>query len=110
MAVPRIYTAVINESSSGDQEIVAAVAGKSIHVLHYAFTVASALTVTWKSASTAISGPMSLTAGINSAGGFATDGGFVIPLMKTAGGEALNAGLGGAVAMGGHITYTLLDA
>lgn len=96
--------AAISAASSGNNEIVAAVAGKKIVVLNYNYLTDGAVTVTWKSASTAISGAQAWTAAaqgetITSANG---DG-----LMETVAGEALNLTLGGAVGVRGRLTYTL---
>ena len=95
--------AVISASASGDNTVVAAVAGKKIRVLA-AVTVMTGTTVsqTWKSANggTAISGAMTPLQG------------GVIPLpynplgwFETIAGQLLNLSLGGAQAVGGAVVY-----
>ena len=95
----RPYRAVIDVSSISVAEIVAAVTDKKIVVLNLVITVASANTVTWRSASTDISGPLSesYTAGDAHAG-----------LFETAAGEALNLNCVTADQISGHLTYVLL--
>lgn len=92
--------AVISESSSGDNEVVAAVASKKIRVLAYVLMANAAVNAKWRSASTDTSGL--LYCGAN--------GGAVAPFnpvgwLETAAGEPLNINLSGAVAVGGHVTY-----
>lgn len=91
--------AVVSESTAADNEVVAAVAGKKIRVLSYALSAAGAVTVTWKTAATALTGAMSLATGtplvcIEPQGCF-----------ETVAGEALNIAPGGAVQVSGHIAY-----
>ena len=92
--------AVINAATSGDANtIVAAVAGKQIRVLSYTLIADAAVTATWKSGTTAISGAMSLPAN----GGAAPT--CQSGVLQTATGEALMMTLGGAVGVRGHLTY-----
>ena len=102
--------AIVNASSSGSNTIVAAVANKRIRVLSYVIVAAGDVTVTWQSASNAISGGMPLAAngGAAPAAGQATPGG-LIGQFETNQGEALNLNLSAAVAVGGHITYIVTD-
>jgi hypothetical protein len=102
--------AAISAASSGSNEIVAAVAGKRIKVLAYTVISAGSVSMTWRSASTAISGAMPLAAN----GGAAPSGGSVsplgnMPLLQTEVGEALNINLSSAVGVYGHLTYVLGD-
>lgn len=106
MSTP-IKSAAIACSSSGNNEIVAAVSGKSIAVLGYVLVANGAVNVKWRSASTDKTGLLYLAAN----GGAAVP---VVPLSKlgagacwfaTAAGEALNLNLSGAVAVGGHVLY-----
>lgn len=98
--------AAINASASGSNAIVAAVTGKRIRVVSYVIVAAGAVTATWQSASTALSGPMSLA----SSGGASASVGILAPggaygLFQTEAGEALNLSLGGAVTVAGHLCY-----
>ena len=98
--------AAINASASGGNTIVAAVAGKRIRVVSYVIVAAGSVTATWQSASTALSGPMSLAA----SGGASASIGIMAPggaygLFQTESGEALNLSLGGAVNVAGHLCY-----
>ncbi len=101
--------AVINAVGDGstDQTVVAAVAGMSIEVLQYTYTASADATVTWKSASTAISGPMPILAsgGIANASAPAVFGGQIMPLFQTAVGEALKVGINAVSTLGGHLVY-----
>lgn len=100
--------AVINLSSSGDSVVVSGVPNRRIRVVSYTLISDAAVTVTWKSGSTEISGPMSLAANggmaPNSAG--LSPAGFV-GLFETDFGTDLVIGLSSAVAVGGHISYVL---
>jgi hypothetical protein len=98
--------AAINASASGSNAIVAAATGKRIRVVSYVIVAAGAVTATWQSASTALSGPMSLA----SSGGASASVGILAPggaygLFQTEAGEALNLSLGGAVNVAGHLCY-----
>lgn len=93
--------AAINTSSSGDNTVVAAVAGKKIRVLAYLVGVSATQQLTWKSgAGTSLAGQLS----------FAQYGGVSAPLnqigwFETAVGEPLVLNLGQAALTGGHLTY-----
>lgn len=92
--------AAIAASASGDNPIVAVVAGKKIRVLSYVLMANGAVNAKWRSATTDKSGLLY----------FAANGGAVAPHtpvghLETAAGEALNLNLSGAVAVGGHVTY-----
>jgi len=94
--------AVISENTIGDQEVLAAVPGRKIRVLHYTLVAAAAVTVIWKSGSVAISGSMPRGA----------DAGMAptceVGLFETAPGANLVLNLSGSVAVGGHLTYVLI--
>ncbi len=82
---------------------VAAVAGKKIRVIQWRLSNngAAACTIKWQSASTDLTGPMSLAndvAGIS--GEYNPDGHF-----ETAAGEALNLAQSGTEALGGYGCY-----
>jgi hypothetical protein len=102
--------AVINASASGSNTIVAAVTGKRIRVLSYVMIAAGDVTVTWRSAANAISGPMALATngGAAPAAGQATPAG-LIGQFQTEQGEALNMNLSAAIAVGGHLAYIVTD-
>jgi hypothetical protein len=97
-------------SNAADTTIVSAVTGRRIRVLSYTMVANAAVTATWKSGTTAISGPMNLAAagyGVAAApGGTSLD---PIPHMQTAAGEALVLSLGANVAVGGHLTYDVVN-
>ena len=100
---------VINAVGDGatDQTVVAAVPGMSIEVLQYTYTASADATVTWKSNTTALSGPMPILAsgGIANAAAPAVFGGQIHPLFKTALGEALKVGISTVSTLGGHLVY-----
>lgn len=102
--------AVINAAASGANEIIPAVAGKKIIVQGYLLVAAGAVTATWKSATTALSGAMSLITGTPVPAPIGGDRMEVVPWLETASGEALNLTLGGAVQVSGHITYQYASA
>ena len=89
-------------SSSGDNTLVAAVAGKKIRVLSCVLIAAGAVTTRFESGAsgTAMTGQMSLAA----------NGGFTLPYnphgwFDTTAGELLNLELGGAVSVAGVVVY-----
>jgi hypothetical protein len=57
--------AVISQATAADYTIVAAVSGAKIRVKHYTVASAGTATITWKSATTALSGAMSLATASN---------------------------------------------
>lgn len=93
--------AVVNISSSGDNTIVAAVAGKRIVVVNYLIIAGGTVNATWKSGSTSKSGPMPLIANTGAA---APDGRW----FKTGIGEALVLNLSSAIQVSGHLSYKLV--
>lgn len=96
--------AIISESNSGSNEVVAAVTGKKIRILSYAFVSSGTVNAKWQSASNDISGLMYFIANTGISAGYNPKGHF-----QTAAGEALNLNLSGSVAVGGHITYIEVD-
>lgn len=89
-------------SNSGDNTLVAAVAGKKIRVLACVLIAASAVTIRFESGAggTAMTGQMPVGA----------NGGFTLPYnphgwFDTIAGELLNLELGGAVAVAGVVVY-----
>lgn len=101
--VSPVYRASISAASSGANTIVAAQSGKQIRVLAYTIIAAGAVGATWKSASTSISGAMSLAAN----GGVAQP--FVeVGVLQTAVGELLGLTLDGAVQVSGYVVYQII--
>lgn len=108
--------AIINATSAGDNVIIPASAypNRRFMVLAYTFLTDANVTVTWKSGSTAISGPMPVLA----SGGVATTSNFLaggtgqpVGLMVTANGnEDLILNLSGAANVGGHITVFVMSS
>jgi hypothetical protein len=102
-----VKCAVINVAAAGNNEIVAAVTGKSICVLATLLMAADTVTATVysdiQSGGTALSGPMPLAA----------NGGFVLPApadpsacwFKTAAGKKLNLYLSAAKQVSGAVVY-----
>ena len=94
--------AVIDDASSGDNEIVAAVTGKKVRVLALFLVASGAVTARFESGSggTALTGQMSLAA----------NGGFVLPFnpvgwFETASATLLNLELSGATSVDGSLVY-----
>jgi hypothetical protein len=114
VAVPKITEkvgilhAVIDNASSGDNTIVAAVAGKRIRVISYTIVAAGAVTVRFESGAsgTALTGQMSLAANGGVANAYNPGGVFADCGVNT----LLNLELGGAVSVDGHLSYQLIDA
>jgi hypothetical protein len=87
-------------SSSGNNEIVAAVTGTIIVVTNYKLVASGTVSAKWRSANTDLEGAVSMS---DTGGAFASDP--VHGVLETVAGEALNLNLSGAVAVNGHITY-----
>ena len=94
------YVAI--SAGAATQAVRAGVLGRQIEVLSYVFVVDAASTVTFKSASTGISGAMACAA----KGGVSADGEGQ-GLMITAAGEGLNI-TNSAGNIAGHITYRIV--
>lgn len=98
-----IKFAPISAASSGDNTLVAAVAGKKIRVIFYTMIAAAAVDVRFESGAggTALTGVMNLPA----AGNGAAPSCGIYGCFETAAGALLNLELSGAVSVGGHLTY-----
>jgi hypothetical protein len=95
--------AVVNAAASGDNTIIAAPgAGKQIEVRGYHIAAAGAVTATWKSGSTALTGAMTMATGTPHDAYSWAD-----PVFLLAANEALVLTLGGAVQVSGHVTYVI---
>ena len=93
--------AAISASLSGDNPIVAAVAGKRIRVLKYTIVTSGAVLTRFRTSSGAdLTGAMSLAANSGVGGAFCPVG-----LFETEVGDALNLSLSSAVGVAGHLTY-----
>lgn len=93
--------APITAVTAATAEIVAAVTGKSIYVVGYTLVASGTVTITWKSATTALSGAMALAAQTT----VTAHGTLATPVLGTASGEALNLTLAQAVQVSGHVAY-----
>lgn len=94
--------AAVAASSSGDNTLIAAVAGKKIRVLSYTLVAAGAVTARFEDGAggTPLSGQMS----------FGANGGASVPFsplghFETTANTLLNLELGGAVSVAGHVCY-----
>ena len=98
-----VLFASYSNASAADNEVVAADATKKIRVLSYTINAAGgANTVTWKSATTALSGAMDIVdnASLHAA--------CVHGLFETVANEALNLAQSAATLGAGHVTYVLI--
>jgi len=118
-----VQTAVISTAAQGDNALVAAIAagkGSAIRVLGFCLVAAGAVSVTWKSGTsapgggsdTALTGAMPLAANVPVS---PTPLPYVVPsglqgLFQTVAGEALNLYLSGAVGVYGWVNYQLVPA
>lgn len=100
------HTAVIDNATSGDNTLIAAVTGKKIRVKSLFLIAADAVTIRFESgaAGTALTGQMVVAA----------SGGFVLPYngngwFITAASALLNLELSGNVSADGAFTYDLVD-
>jgi hypothetical protein len=105
--MPQPY-ALITITAGLTQEVVAAVPGKRICVLHAMLTTDTDCSITWKSGTTIISGPVP----VGAQGGYADTCavpliGDTLGLFETAAGEALNLVVSASSTVGGHLTYIL---
>lgn len=95
--------AVVNTASSGANTIVAAVTGKRIKVVSYVLIAVTAVTVEWRSGTSANS--IMGAASLGATGGVAALGDPTTPLFECASGALLGLQLGGAVQVSGHVCY-----
>jgi hypothetical protein len=94
----------IAASSSGNNEIVAAHAGKKIRLIAWWLTSNGTVNAKWRSANTDKSGLAYLVANAGVSVPAIDDGSEEV-WVETAAGEALNLNLSGAVAVGGQAVY-----
>lgn len=92
--------ALFTNATAADNEVVAAVTGKRIILVGYTLVSTGTNILTWKSDTSALSGPMAVAANAI----------IVVPetargLMTTVAGEALNLAMGSATQVSGHIVY-----
>lgn len=96
-----VKQAIINENTIASNEIVAAVASKSIRVIAIMFTVGAAANLTWLSAANPLTGAME----------FADSGGLTheseLGIFWTNPGEALNLQSDSVAQISGVLTYIL---
>ncbi len=93
--------AAISAAASGDNTIVAAVAGKKLRVVKYTIVTSSGVSVTFRTSSGAdLTGAMALAANSGVGGAYCPVG-----LLETAAGDGLLLNLSGAVPVAGHLTY-----
>jgi len=97
-----LKSAEIDHASSGDNEIVAAKVGQSIHVYAILLVVTAAVNCEFRSGTTPLSGQMNFNA---KAEGFAMSVAPPYYLFKTKSGEALNLNLSGGVDIDGFVSY-----
>lgn len=83
-------------------ELVAAVTGQVVSVIEYNMVAAGAVTAQFKSATTALTGAMSMITGVPIEASLA-EASRRDCLFQTAKGEALNLTLGGTVQVSGHM-------
>lgn len=105
-SVQEVKHAVIDNATSGDNTIVAAVTGKKIRVLNIVLVSAGSMTVRFESGAggTALTGQMTVAAGSGFAPGFDPTGHF-----ETAASALLNLELSAATSADGWINYILVD-
>ena len=93
--------AVITASSSGNNEVVAAVTGKRIRVLAYNYVSAGTVNAAWRDGASTVIGGL---------GYWVVNTGKVVPFnpagwFQTTAGVALNLNLSAAIAVGGELVY-----
>ncbi|MBY0523438.1 MAG: hypothetical protein K2R98_08560 [Gemmataceae bacterium] len=107
-----MLNAKIDIAASGQNQIVAAVAGKKIRVVNYLIVAAGAVTAKFQSkeSPTDLTGAMTMAAGqpIGSAYSTARQFGGYDGHFETQTGEGLAISLGGAVQVSGHLNYVLV--
>lgn len=97
---------IIAEPEVGDATsliVAAPTDGKAIRVLGYVLTVSANTTLIWKSGTTAKTGTMTATTGISALGTVESRA------FQCAANQALNLSSTGAVTIGGHLTYQLVE-
>ena len=96
--------AAVSKATAASHEIVAAKSGYKIRLHGYLLVAAGAVNVTWQSASTALTGAMTMATGVPNSSPPANSFDSLHPL-ETAYGEALNLLLSGAVQVSGWIVF-----
>lgn len=99
-----IKDAPIAVSTSGSQQIVAAVSGKRIALLAYTLIANGTVNVKWQKDSTDMTGLLYLIANVGASPAYCPVG-----MIKTGPSQALNLNLSDSVAVGGHVTYAVID-
>jgi hypothetical protein len=99
--VHQVKFAKIDVATSGDNAVVAAVTGAKLTVVGFFLTSTGALSITFKSGSTAVSGAMAVAA----LGTLAVAGGPAAPLFQAAAGQALNINLSASTQVSGSVAY-----
>lgn len=95
--------AALAAASSGDNTVVAAVAGKKIQVERFILVANGTVNAKWRSGTTDVSGLLYLVA--NS--GVSAPGGGTEYWVETVAGQALVLNLSAAIAVGGIVVYEL---
>ena len=103
---PGQLSAVIDHATSGNNEIVAAVAGKKIRVLSGLLIAGGTVTVRFESGpgGAALTGQMPLVANSGFSLTYNSEG-----WWQTAAGESLNLELSGAISVDGVLNYDLIS-
>lgn len=106
MVGSELQHAIIDGATSGNNTLVAAVAGKRIRVISLFAVASGAVVVRFESAAdgTALTGQMNVGANGNIDMQFNPEGWF-----QTVAAELLNMELGGATSVDGCLTYVLVD-
>ena len=101
---------VIDTATAGANTLVAGVTGKKIQVIQYTLNAVADNTMTFKSATNKLTGPMSLSASeviisVTAPSTYQT----VNALFETNSGESLILTLANATQVSGHYTYRFVD-
>src|SRR5262245_14187511 len=105
-----MWTVAINASASGNNQIVAGVAGRRVVILGYILIASGAVTAQWISGAVNLTGPMALGGaggGVSASPGRSEVGFFRWGVGAT--GADLTLTLGGATQVGGSLTYTFCN-
>jgi hypothetical protein len=98
-------TAIVNFATAANQPLVAAQGGRNkIKVVSFLLVAAGAVVVTFQTAATPITGPMTMATGIPLT---ADPGDVLARLFETNPNEALNLLLSGAVQVSGFVNYVV---
>lgn len=104
-------TASISANSSGPNTVVAAAAGKRIRLCGYVLSFSGNVNAKWRSSTTAdLSGLLYGAAGVVAVAPVGPQQPGGIPgWFETAAGEPLVLDLSGAVGVGGHVSYLIVE-